>query len=271
MGNSSGDPGGGWGYADRVNLPLVDQPFVTVPTDAQIAAWPTPFRPRDWSPIWYAWQALTEFVQLNLALLDPGNPVGALGGPPDIASEIRELVHLARFERADALGEILAQKDEFISYFMGLINATPSSHPGTFRLLHMANLFATVAVMKFKKKYNRPRPTQISSVLLGPAPPPGHASYPSGHATQARLMALWAGQILPAAAFWDATRNNLQQLASRIARNREIAGFHYPSDSRGGSLLADKIAAAVENDRISAAVVMVTVHQTKADATAEWI
>ncbi len=153
---------------------------------------------------------------------------------------------------------------------MGLLNATPSGHPETFRLLHMANLFATVAAMKFKKQYSRPRPSQISSVLLGPAPPPGHAAYPSGHATQARLMALWAGQILPAAAEWDATRNNLQQLAFRIARNREIAGFHYPSDRRGGFVLADNIAAAVENDRISAAV-LVTVHQTKADAAAEWI
>jgi len=254
-----------------VNLPFVDQPFVTVPTDAEIGAWPIPFRPRDWSPIWYAWQALTEFVQLNLALLDPGAPVDSLGNPADTASEIRKLVTLARFERADALGEILGQKDEFISYFMGLLNATPSGHPETFRLLHMANLFATVAAMKFKKQYSRPRPTQISSVLLGPAPPPGHAAYPSGHATQAALMAQWAGEILPAAAVWNATRNNLQRLAFRIARNREIAGFHYESDSRGGFMLADKIAAAVENDRTSAAPVIVTFHQTKYDAAAEWI
>jgi hypothetical protein len=30
----------------------------------------------------------------------------------------------------------------------------------------------------------------------------------------------------------------LRRLADRIARNREIAGFHYPSDSRAGADLA---------------------------------
>jgi hypothetical protein len=32
----------------------------------------------------------------------------------------------------------------------------------------------------------------------------------------------------------------LQCLADRIARNREVMGLHYPSDSRAGKILADE-------------------------------
>ena len=269
-GNSAGDPGGGWGYANRVNLPFVDEPGTGIPSDSEMGNWPVGFDRRNWSPVWYAWVALTEFVRLDLSNLDPGGPVNENGGAADTDEEIKALIDLARFERADALGEIMAQKDEFISYFMGLLNATPSSHPETFRLLHMANLFATVAAMKFKSKYNRPRPIQIASVLLGPASPPGHASYPSGHAAQAMLMAQWAAELLSADTRWDAMRGNLERLAARIARNREIAGFHYESDSRGGRTLAAKIGMAIANDAQSPSPKMPSVHLTRLHAKAEW-
>ena len=36
--------------------------------------------------------------------------------------------------------------------------------------------------------------------------------------------------------------SNLRTLAIRIARNREIAGLHYPSDSASGRTLAETIA-----------------------------
>jgi hypothetical protein len=32
----------------------------------------------------------------------------------------------------------------------------------------------------------------------------------------------------------------LQQMAARIARNREVIGLHYPSDSKAGRLLAQE-------------------------------
>ena len=35
--------------------------------------------------------------------------------------------------------------------------------------------------------------------------------------------------------------NDMDALAVRIARNREIAGLHYPSDSDAGTLLAGEI------------------------------
>ena len=102
---------------------------------------------------------------------------------------------LARLERTDAMGEIIAQKDEFVSYFMGLLHATPHSHPHTYRVLYSASQIALMAAMHFKYKFNRARPVQ----LYPPLPPcetPGHASYPSGHATQSRMMENCMGLVL---------------------------------------------------------------------------
>jgi hypothetical protein len=71
---------------------------------------------------------------------------------------------------------------------------------------------------------------------MPPIEVPGHASYPSGHSTQAHLVALLLAEVLPGQLL---DRNGpLQELADRIARNREVLGLHYPSDSRAGEKLA---------------------------------
>jgi hypothetical protein len=44
------------------------------------------------------------------------------------------------------------------------------------------------------------------------------------------------GSIVPAAA----EQGPLRQMAARIARNREVLGLHYPSDSVAGKTLADR-------------------------------
>ena len=160
------------------------------------------------------------------------------------ASEIQDLIKLARLQRADALGEILSQKDEFISYFMALLNASPHSHPNTHRVLNTASLIALFVAMYFKGKFKRQRPAQLFPPLMPPSETPGHASYPSGHATQARLMARCMGFVLEnalSATNAPIMQTNLNGLAARIAHNREIAGFHYASDSSNGALLADAL------------------------------
>ena len=53
------------------------------------------------------------------------------------------------------MGEIIAQKDEFVSYFMGLLNASPHSHPNTHRVLYAASLIALFVAMHFKDKFKR--------------------------------------------------------------------------------------------------------------------
>jgi membrane-associated phospholipid phosphatase len=77
---------------------------------------------------------------------------------------------------------------------------------------------------------------------------PGHASWPSGHATQAWLKALCIEHVLQGVlpgtlitGNLGAVSSNLRMLAIRVARNREIAGLHYPTDSAAGRRLADTI------------------------------
>jgi membrane-associated phospholipid phosphatase len=69
---------------------------------------------------------------------------------------------------------------------------------------------------------------------------PGHAAYPSGHATQAFLIAHSLAAIFPAKSK-PGIDLALQALAARIARNREIAGLHYASDTAAGIELAGAI------------------------------
>ena len=187
------------------------------------------------------------------------DPIMAAGwGTINAASTTAELdllVAAARDERASALGEILSQDVEFITDFMELLTITPGSHPNTYRVLHAASLVGSYAVLYYKGLRERPRPSQLRPALLPPVPVPGHASWPSGHATQAWLMMLSiefvltgrvAGRVLddPLGPTGDlgVISSNLRTLAMRIARNREIAGLHYPSDSAYGRELAKTIA-----------------------------
>ena len=156
-------------------------------------------------------------------------------------SEIDLLVRAARDERAEAMGEILSQDVEFISDFMALLTITPGSHPQTYRVLHIGSLSARSRSCYFKDRYKRARPSHFCPALMPPIPTPGHSAYPSGHATQAFLMALLMRRVLsgtvPAADLPDFVAN-LSALARRVARNREIAGVHYRSDSTAGDTLA---------------------------------
>jgi hypothetical protein len=131
---------------------------------------------------------------------------------------------------------------------MNLMTSTPGAYPATSRVLHAANVVALFVAMYFKAHYKRPRASQLCPALLPPIAVPGHASYPSGHSTQAHLMALCMGEVfdgLPAAQKpqMQPMRDDLKVLADRIARNREIAGLHYPSDTAAGVVLANQVLA----------------------------
>lgn len=122
---------------------------------------------------------------------------------------------------------------------MALLNVTPNSHPNTCRVMTTASLIALQVAMHWKAYYKRPRPSQICPALLPPIQVPGHASYPSGHATQAHLVAACLKSVMPASV--QPMVNDLTVLADRIARNRQIAGLHYQNDTDAGVRLAGDI------------------------------
>jgi membrane-associated phospholipid phosphatase len=252
-GSSGGAAGGSnatgvsddWFFADRVDLPFVSE---TTGAGVPIATerLPAPIFPdRNWSADWFAWRVLVDFVQTKwtgITLLDWTK----MAGFTSVDDEISNLVTAAQDERADALGEILSQAEEFTSYFLNLMTAKPTSYPATTRVLNAANLVALFVAMNWKSQFKRPRASQLCPALLPPIAVPGHASYPSGHSTQAHLMALCIGEVfagLPSTQqpLMQPIQDDLWVLADRIARNREIAGLHYPSDTAAGIVLANQI------------------------------
>ena len=235
---NAGNQGAGWFIADRVDLPFVDEPGVA---GQPLAI--TTYSQRRWSPAWSASLLLQTFAALqwtqNIICPPPDDP-NMLGG------EIRDLVRAAEDERADAMGEIIGQSQEFVTEFMAVLGITPNSYPATCRLLYAAEMIGSMVAMHFKETFNRPRPSHLHPALRPPIPVPGHASYPSGHSTQAHLMALFVIDAMPAG-LQPRIGEILTALAGRIARNREIAGLHYLSDSVCGKTLAARIQSCFRN------------------------
>jgi hypothetical protein len=225
---------------DRVDLPFVtvdDPPGVAISSNiVNIEVYPD----RRWTAEWRAWHSLSQYTATGWAniYVQPWSAANA-------SSEIDQLVTAASDERADALGEIVAQNEQFIAYFMALLTMTPTGYPNTFRLMNFASNVAMFTVLHFKGGTSnyapRPRPSHLCPALLPPVPIPGHPSYPSGHSTEAHLLAAVLNDILSNAPQGAAMTNDLAALADRIARNREIAGLHYPSDSAAGKQLAADI------------------------------
>ena len=167
----------------------------------------------------------------------------------DIHAELDELHTLIEY-RAGVMSEAIAQVSNPWAYFRGILMCNSSSAPATHALVQIANHIGQFQVMHYKKHFNRSRPSQYSPHLLTPIDVPGHAAYPSGHATESFLIALCLERVMPPAAstpvgFAPAPPppplpgiSPLQQMAMRIARNREVIGLHFPSDSKAGRLLA---------------------------------
>ena len=73
---------------------------------------------------------------------------------------------------------------------MSVLCATPGSHLATLAMMEAASLIADLTVQHFKMIEDRHRPSQVCAALRPPIEVPGHASCPSGHATQSYLIAL---------------------------------------------------------------------------------
>jgi len=219
----------------------------------------TRFYDRNWNGRWYAWRVLKQFGaarwndknwntrRLNNDLADIllRLVVPDAAGNTEQDEEYEALFAMARDERASALGEILTQDVEFITAFMEALAMTPGSHYRTFRMLHIASLMGSFAALHYKHVFDRPRPSWEMPALMPPVPVPGHSSFPSGHSTQAHLMAMCMGLVfdraIPLLRHKEALKETLNALARRVARNREIAGLHYRSDSEAGEILASHV------------------------------
>ena len=188
------------------------------------------FPERLWDPDWRCWLVVAEF-----AATDWRSAV-RVEDPPDAAAtkdEIRLLLKDAQ-QRPAALAEITAQHQGFLAYFDAVSMSTPEAYPATALLQSIAMAVGQLVVTDLKAKYNRARPSQIAPGLVPPFRVPGHPAYPSGHAMQSHLVAHAMARLRP-----DLS-TALFALADRITRNREISGFHFPSDGAAGKLAAQQ-------------------------------
>jgi membrane-associated phospholipid phosphatase len=103
-------------------------------------------------------------------------------------------------------------------------------------------------VRKLKNKFNRPRPSQLSPYYMSElevissrsAKTP---SYPSGHTTQARLIAeIYADK-------YPEHRKNLLMAAEEAGAGRIIGGLHFPTDHKAGIYLAKRLFKTIKNKK----------------------
>ncbi len=172
---------------------------------------------------------------------------------PATQDELDELRDLIEF-RPGVMSEALSQRSNLAGHFCAMMGISARSHPATFLLASVAEMVGLFVVMYYKARYGRARPSRLSPLLRPPIAVPTHAAYPSGHATQSFLIAHMLADALPspikqrmsdaqalrppAAATSLPCGGPLFRLAERIARNREVMGLHYPSDTTAGLTLA---------------------------------
>ena len=95
---------------------------------------------------------------------------------------------------------------------------------------------AVPTIRHFKNKFNRKRPFEIDGNLdvLGSITNKTR-SYPSGHSTQAMIVALYVAQKFPE------HKDGLMEAAKEVGIGRVKAGFHFLSDHVAGQMLGTKM------------------------------
>ena len=106
-------------------------------------------------------------------------------------------------------------------------------------------------IKHFKEKFNVPRPHEvhkdINAIGRMDSTTNKTASYPSGHACQGMLVALYAAQKYPQ------HRDNLIKAGKESGLGRIKAGFHYIPDYIAGNLLAEKLMMIINREYLNEA------------------
>jgi hypothetical protein len=165
--------------------------------------------------------------------------------PTKMANQVVDVVN-ASLDRADRALEICDQATGpgALNYWTGLIRINPNQDRNAWLLMLVARKIGEYVAMGLKSYYRMRRPTQVYPYILPIIDPPDTPSFPSSHSLQAHLISFAlkaaltprftaSGVVIP-----SQTAIALDHLAHRVARNREIAGVHYPMDSACGTFVA---------------------------------
>jgi membrane-associated phospholipid phosphatase len=181
-----------------------------------------------------------------------------------IQTDIGELVDLMEDDRDRYLAEINAQADGLAAYIIAFLGIDGERKPWTIEVINCGLAIGNLVYMHYKQRFRRVRPSTLCPGLVPPFGPPRHPAFPSGHSFLGHFIALLLLEIPEVAELfgeWDATATppkrtqttlakvmNTSQftgpllwLAARLAKNRERAGLHYPSDSAASRWIAGTI------------------------------
>lgn len=161
-----------------------------------------------------------------------------LAPPPNLDKVEEELAYL-RMITGDRTYEeeklINSQIDDAALYFFERAGIDSASKPATVSLMKEVIGESAFFILREKKRFRRARPYDLDPSLNISISPPPHPSYPSGHASQSWALAILLSRL-------DPEREKIWfDAANIIGRNRELAGVHYPSDTRAGQNLAEQI------------------------------
>jgi membrane-associated phospholipid phosphatase len=163
--------------------------------------------------------------------------------PPSNSSERTraEVAVLRRYQaaRTPALVDAIKREADGAGLQLGGITvaayAASTERPNTARAVRDVLREVSPIVLRFKRKFDRIRPHRLEPTLQPVIDVPGHPAYPSGHSTQAHIVAYLLAELAPR------KRAVFERDALRVAVHREIAGVHYPSDTAAGALLARQV------------------------------
>ena len=174
----------------------------------------------------------TNFERVYKYLAPDSTFLKTLPQPPKRNEPEAAMLVAMKSQRTPAVvNAIRAQAEDCSPFYWLLAGASPEVNPKLQKVGQELVNEATQIVLLIKGHYNRTRPHLVRADINPVIAVPWHAAYPSGHATLATLLGLLFTQAYPTKA------KAFKSLGQDIARNREIAGLHYPSDTAAGYAL----------------------------------
>jgi len=165
--------------------------------------------------------------------------VVALERPP-VATFRAQLDWVERYSdlRLARTTEILAQIGMQTDFWGMIAYLHPARTPKSLEILNATLRLAIMVEMRFKHALACPRPLEYSPQVQPMIPTPEHGSLPSGHSTQAYIIAVVYRELLRAVGRSSPLlEEQLMRQAARVAINRTVAGVHFPVDSAAGRVL----------------------------------
>lgn len=177
--------------------------------------------------------------------LDPNAPMGVPAPPANESAQTQaELVALLEMQRTDrspvelthiAIENLQGMFPSDLYEIHGLLPPRADA-PSLWAVLDAVDSEARFFVMREKMMWSRARPYALEPALRTEVPPPGHASYPSAHATEYAALAEIMSILNPTCA------TSYRALSDAVGHRREVAGVHYPTDTSAGIALGNRVA-----------------------------